>query len=334
MRIERAREIARQWVLDEGTGLPGFGGAFLTGSVLWADPDDELAPHSDVDVMVVADPEAGAGHLGKFRYEGVLLEVSTMAAPRSVHDVLSDYHLAGSLHLPGLLADPTGRLAEIQRGVARDFAERPWVLARCTAAMDRVRAWLNGIDESAPLPAQVTSWLFGTGVTTHVLLVAGLRNPTVRRRYAAVRDLLGEHGRLDQHESLLDLLGCAHLGRAQVEGHLAVLEKVFDATAPLRVPGYRFDTDISPAARPSAIDGTRELIDSGRHREAVFWLVATYARCLDKRALAGERGYEDGFRELLADLGAATRADRRRRADRVLAALPELWHTATALMPP
>lgn len=332
MRIEQARQVARQWVLEEGAKLPGFGGAFLTGSVLWADPGDELAVSSDVDVMVVADPAARIGHIGKFHYEGVLLEVSSMVAPRSVHDVLSDYHLAGSLHLPGLLADPTGRLSEIHRVVARDFAERPWVLARCTDAMDRVRGWINGIDESATLPAQVTSWLFGTGVTTHVLLVAGLRNPTVRRRYAAVRDLLAEHGRLEYHESLLDLLGCAHLSRAQVEGHLAMLEKVFDATAPLRVPAYRFDTDLSPVARPAAIDGTRELIAAGLHREAVFWLVATYARCLDKRALAGERGFEDGFGELLADLGVATPADRRRRADRVLAALPGLWQTATTLL--
>jgi hypothetical protein len=30
-----------------------------------------------------------------------------------------------------------------------------------------------------------------TGVTTHVLLTAGLRNPTIRRRYQAVRALLG-----------------------------------------------------------------------------------------------------------------------------------------------
>ncbi|MFI7127245.1 hypothetical protein ACIBQ1_16225 [Nonomuraea sp. NPDC050153] len=336
MRVEEARQIARQWVLAEGTALPGFDGAFLTGSALWADPADELAATSDVDVIVVADQPA---RLGKFAYRGILLEVSSLSGLGSTHEVLSDYHLAGSFHLPCVLADPSGRLTEIQQVVSRDFAERPWILARCTNAMDRVRGFINGIDERAPLPDQVNSWLFGTGVTTHVLLVAALRNPTIRRRYEAVRDLLAEHGRLDFHESLLELLGSANLSAARVERHLAVLEKVYDAAAALRVPSYPFDSDITPAARPIAIDGTRELIQCGLHREAVFWLVATYARCLAKRAAAGEQageqagesGYEDGFRELLADLGAETRRDRRRKGDLVLAALPGVWQTAMAL---
>ncbi|SEG97178.1 hypothetical protein SAMN05444920_110257 [Nonomuraea solani] len=328
MRIEQARRIARQWVLEEGAALPGFGGAFLTGSALWDDPRAELAPASDVDVMLVAEP---AVRLGKFAYRGVILEVSSIPGLGSPHEVLSDYHLAGSLHLPGVLADPSGRLAELQRVVARDFAERPWVLARCTNAMDRVRGWINGMDESAPLPDQVAAWLFGTGVTTHVLLVAALRNPTVRRRYAAVRDLLAEHGRASYHESLLDLLGCAGLAAARVERHLAALERVFDAAAPVHAPSYPFASDITELARPIAIDGTRELIRRGLHREAVFWLVATYARCLAKRAAAGESGHEDGLRELLADLDAESFADRRHRGNLVLAALPELWQTAMAL---
>jgi hypothetical protein len=328
MRIERAGQLARRWVLEEGTALPGFGGAFLTGSALWADGDAELSPSSDVDVMVVADPPV---RIGKFRYEGVLLEVS--AAPRlgTAHEVLSDYHLAGSFHLPCVLADPTGRLAELQRVVARDFAERPWVLARCTDAMDRVRGLLHGMDESAPLHDQVASWLFGTGVTTHVLLVAGLRNPTVRRRYAAVRELLAEHGRFDYHEVLLDLLGCAELSPERVEHHLRGLEAAFDAAAAVPAPSYRFASDISAAARPVAIDGSRELIRRGLHREAVFWVAATYTRCLAKRAAAGLAGHEDGLLELLRDLGAATPAGRRHRADRVLAALPGLWQTAMSL---
>ncbi|MGW0809338.1 hypothetical protein [Nonomuraea sp. NPDC002799] len=329
MRVEQARQVAREWVRKEGAGLAGFDGAFLTGSALWAEPGAELAPTSDVDVMVIADPPV---HLGKFLYEGVLLEVSGLAELGSTHEVLSDYHLASNLHLPGVLADPTGRLTETQRVVARDFAERPWILARCTNAMDRVRGFINGMDESAPLPDQVGSWLFGTGVTTHVLLVAGLRNPTVRRRYADVRDLLTAHGRQDFHESLLGLLGCADFSAARVERHLAALERVYDAAAAVRVPSYRFDSDVTPLARPIAIDGSRELIREGLHRETVFWIAATYSRSLAKLAAAEEvSGHEDGFLELLADLGVATFADRRRSGDRVLAALPGVWQTAMAL---
>jgi len=48
---------------------------------------------------------------------------------------------------------------------------------------------------------------------------------------------------------------------------------------------------------------------------------------------AGLGPYEDDFRELLADLSVEAFDDRRLRGDRVLAALPELWRHAEALMP-
>lgn len=337
MLVEQARAIARQWVLAEGCHLPGFAGAFLTGSTLWAPTDGVLAPDSDVDVMVVLEVAEPPATLGKFGHRGVLLEVSFMSgqALGSPETVLSNYHLAGSFHLPSVLADPTGRLTEIQHVVSRHFAERRWVLARCAHAMDRIRGWITGMNASAPLPDQVTSWLFGTGVMTHVLLVAGLRNPTIRRRYEAVRELLAAHGRLDYHEQLLDLLGCAQLSAARVRYHLAALERAFDAAARVQATSYRFASDISAAARPVSIDGSRRLIERGLPREAVFWLVATYSRCLTKLSLAGREAtsHKDDLRELLADLGAETFDDRRRRGDRILAALPELWHTAESLTP-
>ncbi|WP_214634608.1 hypothetical protein [Nonomuraea sp. NEAU-A123] len=337
MRVGVAREVARRWVAEVGAGLPGFGGAFLTGSVLWSPEDAVVAGSSDVDVMVVLDVAEPPVKPGKMRYGGVLLEISFMSAERlaSAEGVLGDYHLAGSFHLPGVLADPSGRLAALHEVVVREFADRRRVLQRCGAVMDGVRRAIAAMDEAAPMADQVTSWLFGTGVTTHVLLVAGLRNPTVRRRYEAVRELLAVRGMLDHHEALLELLGCAGMGAARVERHLGVLEKVFDAAKDVRVPSYPFSSDISEAARPLSIDGSRELIARELPREAVFWLVATYARCLKKLSLAGVSGevYEEGFRELLADLGAETFAGRRRRGERVLDALPDLWHTAETLAP-
>lgn len=64
-----------------------------------------------------------------------------------------------------------------------------------------------GFPENASLAIQAQGWVFPTGIMTHVLLVAGLRNPTVRRRYEAARDLLADHDGLDLHDRLLELLG-------------------------------------------------------------------------------------------------------------------------------
>src|SRR5690606_41025743 len=96
-----------------------------------------------------------------------------------------------------------------------------------------------------------------------------------------------------------------------------------------------FANDLSPTARPIAIGGSRELIEAGDHREAVFWIVATWCRCMivfhnDAPALAAQ--FEPGFRATVADLGVADLDDLRRRAGEVIAGLPRLKLVAAAIM--
>jgi hypothetical protein len=90
-------------------------------------------------------------------------------------------------------------------------------------------------------------------------------------------------------------------------------------------PRLPFAADLTPAARPVAIDGSRELVAAGNHREAVFWVVATAARCQTALnamapALAAER--ERAFRALVADLtGLRSPTDVLTRRDALLADL-------------
>jgi hypothetical protein len=102
-------------------------------------------------------------------------------------------------------------------------------------------------------------------VTTHLLLVAGLKNPTVRQRYVALRELLAEYGCLAAYEMFLDMLGCAQLSRARVEHHLAALSEAFDSAASVITTPFPFAADISTVA--IAIDGSRRMIERGDHRD-------------------------------------------------------------------
>ncbi|MFJ4922952.1 hypothetical protein [Streptomyces sp. NPDC088725] len=64
--------------------------------------------------------------------------------------------------------------------------------------------------------------------------------------------------------------------------------------------------------RPIAIDGSRELIDGGLHREAVFWIVAAFARChtvLAADAPDAHRAWEPEFLAAVADLGILSAGD-------------------------
>ncbi len=338
MRIREAKALARQWVEREGATFPGFAGAFFAGSVLWQADEAVLAPTSDVDLWIVLAGAMPARKLGKLVYHGVILEVSylTLDQLASPEQVLADYHMAGHFRQPSVIADPTGRLHELQQRVAQEFAQRRWVIARCRHAYDKIVHNLQTFNPAATLPDQVMGWAFSTGIMTHVLLVAGLQNPTIRKRYLAVRKLLTEYKRLDYYEELLALLGCANWTPHQTLAHLERLTVLFDAAKTVAKSTFAFSADISDLARPVAIDGSQELIERGDHREAIFWIIATYCRCMkilqQDAPLDLQRQMAPSFQALLADLGIAAGSDLRAYSARTLAALPQLWQVTEDIL--
>jgi hypothetical protein len=216
MLLRHARAVARRWVTGEAARAPGFCGAFSHGSTNWLPDDAALPATSDLDLVVVLAAPDPPAKPGKFVYRGVTLDVSYLPSDGlgSPDQILGRYQVAGSFRTASVIADPSGRLAELQAAVAQDYAKRRWVTRRCDDARGNALRHLRSLDASAPFHDQVTAWLFGAGVTTHVPLVAGLRNPTVRRRYLAARELLADDGRPEFYETLLELLGCAWMGRS------------------------------------------------------------------------------------------------------------------------
>lgn len=337
MLVREAKLAAKEWVRREGNRLPDMMGAFLAGSVTTLPDSLPLPASSDVDITVVlANPPARK--LGKFRYWDALLEVSFDSPARywSAESVLGDPHLAGGVRAMQILADPAGDLGRLKSEVVKEYACRRWVQQRCLAATNTAVGRLESPEETAPLHDRVTAWLFGTSLTALVLLLAGLRAPTVRRRYAEVRKLLCESDSLDFHEELLALLGCAEWSRRQTEWHLNAVAKAFEGAKCLAKGDFPFAGDISEAARPVAIDGSRELIEQGLHREAVFWIVATYSRCqwifrYNASKLEGDL-YLQGYLSMLEDLGIRSNADLEARCSQVLAFMPRLTGMADAVM--
>jgi len=299
--------------------------------------DAEVPATSDLDVYVVLDDPGEALKPGKFIYDGALLEGSYIAreAVRSPEAVLGSAHLAGGFRTRNIILDPSGELTALQEVVSREFAKRKWVRTRCENAVRGPRSATRSLDESAPLHDQVTGCAFAAGVTTFIPAIAALRNPTVRKRYVASREVLDEYGRLEFQEALLTLLGCAQMGRERVQKHLEWMTAAFDAAAAVRKTPYRFGSDISEAARPISVDGTRELIERGLHREAVFWIVATYGRCrtiLEKDGPELLERFDPGYRELMADLGIASFEERMERCRQVEDFVPRVMEVAEAIM--
>ncbi|MEU9096003.1 hypothetical protein [Streptomyces sp. NPDC048428] len=338
MRVGAARAAAVRWVAAHARSTPGYRGAYFSGSTVGRPDDAELAPSSDVDVVVVTEEDDPPAKPGKLRYEKALLEISyvPLAELGDAETVLSSYHLAGSFRVDTVIDDPTGALRALYAAVAPRFAERTRVRRRCLDARHRVESRLAAFDASAPFHEQVPAWMFPTGVTTHVLLVAALRNPTVRLRYRAVREVLSGYGQPELYRELLELLGCADVSERRVRHHVAELARTFDATVPVARTPFFFSSDLTEQARPIAVDGSLELLDRGEHREAVFWTVATFARChtvlaADDPALHAARlpAFEAAVAELTGITGTADILARREEVTRFL---PRLWTAAEDIL--
>jgi hypothetical protein len=338
MRVGKAREAAVDWVMRHARLQDGFLGAYFSGSTVGLPAAAELPAASDIDIVVVIAQAEAPLKLGKFVYQDTLLEVTTMPRRQiaSVSDVLTTYYLAGSFRVDTIIADPTGELHGLQVQVSRLFAEREWVRRRCENAGRKAEQGLQSIDPLAPWPGQVSAWLFSTSIATLLPLIAALRNPTVRLRYLAARHVLAEYDHAGLYPELLRLLGCAELTPQRVEEHLAALAQTFDTAAATAKTPFFFSSDITPQARPIVIEGSRGLIRAGNHGEAVFWIVATFARCHTILAVDAPRGVQralaPAFDDILADLGIASTDDLRGRARAAGQFLPSVWATAEGIL--
>ncbi len=337
--IKDVKDAAADWLARNGAALPGFAGAFITGSANWRPDDAPYSLTSDVDIMIVHDGTQEPGTLGKFMHRNVLVDVGAIEMERidAPEKVLRHHGIAGNFARDCVLADPTGWLTELQSAVSRDFAKREWVLARIEDARAlSVDYYLRSLASAQPEYEQVTSVVSGTAICSDLLLTAGLANTTIRTKHAAVRELLQSTGRLDVYELLLEMFGCADMSADRVSHHLDQLERAFDAASEIDSSGYRFASDISQMARPIAIDGSRELIEQGHHRDAVFYIVLTFARCMNvfEEYGAGETPEQHvvAFGQLLADLGIDSFEARKSRAVEVEKKLPAIRKIAESMV--
>ena len=339
MQVQDAKRVAATWVAEHQENRPDFRGAFYSGSTTELPPADELPATSDVDVVVLLATSEAPPKLGKFEHLGVLLEVTYLPEQTFAdsEEVAGTFFLAPSFRTDQIIRDPTGQLRRLHQRISTHFAEPAEVRRRYEGVITKLEGGLAATDAGQPWHHQVTSWLFSTSLTTLVVLVAALQNPTVRLRYLRAREVLTRHGRDDLYAELLGLLGCAQVRPEQVQLHLDRLATTFDEAARLARTPFFFSNDITAAARPVAVRGTQDLIDAGSHREAVFWLLATFARCqqvlaADAHEVAAQTAPH--FADAVAELVQVERpGDLRVRGDQVLGFLPRLRAAAEAILP-
>lgn len=338
MLATEARAIARQWVEEEASRTTRFAGAFFMGSTNFLPDNAGFPASSDIDITIILDTSSVPEVVRKVAYRGVVLDTSysSLEEVRSAETVLANYYLACHLARPSIIADPTGTLRRIQPVVSREYAKRVWVTRRCEHARDWLLTSLTWLDDAEPLHDQVFAWLYATSLTSHVVLVADLQNPTTRKALVASQGVLARYGHLSLHQSLLDLLGSATMSREKAEALLVSCADAFDTAKMIVTTPFFGDTSITDMARPMAIDGARELITAGYHREAMFWVAVIQTWC--QKALYNDAPdivrarYMASYENLLAELGISGPADLRDRVEQLRSAVPEVLEVAETII--
>lgn len=305
---------------------PFIRGAYLAGSVAELHPDDEIGSCSDIDIMMPIDSPA-RDKPGKIPYNSFIIEGTFIpwGELRDPERSMANYHVAHGLHHNLVLADQTGELTALCEYIAAEFPKPERIRARVDNVITKIESNLNGFRTDVPVERQCMGLLFTAGILTHAVLVAAMRNPTVRMRYRAVRDVLIPAGRSAEYEELMRVAGFADFTAEEAETYLADMASLFDAVEPLRRTRFPFTSDLCAEMRPTAVDDLSTMIRSGSHRETLFWLCATYTRLMQQAAYDAPELYNEempSFLRLMKRVGLGTPEARLRRAEAIRAALP------------
>jgi len=252
-------------------------------------------------------------------YEGLILECGFKgrAEYHPPESVLANPHIAPNLAVDSILSDPTGLLTQIQQVVAKEFARRRWVVARSEYEKKRALEHLEPLSQANSLFEVLLGLWWFASFLSGLVAVASLKLPTHRKALVLMKELLHSQDRLDLHERLLTVLGYAYMSPEEVGVYLQECTIAFDrAVAVKRRPSY-WGFKLRPHIRPYAIDGAREMMDEGHHREAMYWIEAFFAIALaviQNDAPQEEKPcFQATFGRLLSDLGLTTPDDWRSR---------------------
>ncbi len=341
MNMGAAKTIARQWLAEAWEGKPGFLGAIYCGSTNWKADEMAYVPPSDIDILIWVDGETRT--LARLYRDGVILHPSVLPysrLSRTPEEILGDFRIAAHFSVPSIIADPTGHLTLLQRAIAPEYARGVWVRARYERVRTRLDeildTWLAPDLETDEFWMQVLDLYYAVFILSEIVPVADLRDPTVRKAFSLSREILAKQGRLDLQEALLTLLGCQPMSRADVEAHFAVYENAFDQASAFVYTPFFFSDDVSAAARPVSVGGVRAIIDSGCHREAMFWMVFIYSVAVKVMQTDGpdaeKAAYVAQYRQQMADLGLRTKEDISARVAQLKALVPAFMAVAEEIM--
>jgi hypothetical protein len=271
--VEQVIAIAKEWVDTQASQMPGFCGAHLMGGITYTPKVAIFPSYRDVDLSIVLDNDED-GEVHDVAYRGLILEYGQNSRKRYAHaeTILADPELASNLAADSILADPEGILAKLQATVAKEYARRKWVLARCSIGEKNARAALEALEREQPMVGFLVNLVTFILGLTELSASATLTAPTHRRCLIVMRESLTDYGHSELAERLLEVIGFAHMSATSVAAYLQECAATFDRAVQITRTPVLYKFKLQPHVRPYIIEGAQAMIDEGYHREAMYWI--------------------------------------------------------------
>jgi len=266
--VKEIKGIAREWLAEHVASFPGARGAYLAGSLSYLDDDEEFPFFSDIDIRVVLEKEqASLCDHDKIIYNGYLVEwsVKNLSDFSPIETLLSDSYAAQELVSTDILFDTNDWLSKLQKEVQVKFYLPYFIKKRCHENILKVKHAIKNPRYYAVLP------LAG------LILAANVQFLTIRTLLEKTYNVLKQQNRLDLQERLLEVLGSGKFSEKEVREDLDNLMETFDYASTLAkdtdlIGGY----NLKEYVRPYIYYGTLDMVERGRHREAVWWILENF----------------------------------------------------------
>ena len=325
MKVHEAKQMAREWLRRQAPNVPQYAGALLTGSVHWLADGAHWPATSDVDIHILQETDTPLVHR-KVPFGDIVVEASYRSTKeyRDTERLLGNPYVPHLMH-PCVMDDPHGWLVDMQRQVGADYGKPVWLGKRINWVADNAHGKLTNARDKIGTLTRMLQFVLGIRNIAAIPAVAAKVNPTGRRCLVLSGRLLGEAGAERLQEAMLEALCGPDLSAEMVGRHIEQIEALFDpASAVLKTPFWG-DFDMDPCVKTIAIEGSRELVTAGRHREAEYFVLLMLYFC--HRALANDAPADDKprYREMLDgtlnDVGLGTPEAFGRRSEQALEVL-------------
>lgn len=276
-RVKDVKKIAKKFVMANERLIRGFRGAHLNGAIASMSDEDEFPVYSDIDIkIVVEDKSIFQRTSDKVVYKGHLVDWSLqeLSQYESAEVVLRDPITSSLLAYPTVLADTNRHLESIQQQVEKNFANQKYVDIRCNKVAQTI---LQRLNKGRPVTLQLAKQL------ADLVLSANLDSYTIRRLLVKTKAIFEAQESSELQELLLQLVGSHDVTIREAEHFSLQFIAAYDIAVasyktPLHFPAA--EANMHPYVRPYLVEGHKELLKHGHHRELIWWNLAVFKQIM------------------------------------------------------